>query len=156
MAHMGYANTINCYFCDVLPVMHQQLCQWAVGTYRVGTDITVPHLSIFISTIWSSLFSCTSAAQRGRPKAFRTCSFHMTEVSLLFASDVFMQLSQVWSMDEANISVIYTSMVCVMNYLNYNVTTNMFAYISSSSFIVSPLIFRCLIHFCFKLIHGEK
>ncbi|XP_028611585.1 olfactory receptor 8B8-like [Grammomys surdaster] len=135
MAHTGCmlrltfcdANTINHYFCDILPVM-QLSC---TSTYFnelvvfivVGINIIVPSITIFISYgfILSSIFHIKS--NEGRSKAFSTCSSHIIAVCLFFGSGAFMYLkpSSSSSMDQGKTSsVFYTNVVPMINPLIYS------------------------------------
>ncbi|XP_021062052.1 olfactory receptor 145-like [Mus pahari] len=135
MAHTGCmlrltfcdANTINHYFCDILPVMQLSCTSTYVNELEVfivvGINILVPSITIFISYgfILSSIFRINSS--EGRSKAFSTCSSHIIAVSLFFGSGAFMYLkpSSAGSMDEGKISsVFYTNVVPMMNPLIYS------------------------------------
>ncbi|XP_052045550.1 olfactory receptor 8B3-like [Apodemus sylvaticus] len=135
MAHTGCmlrltfcdANTINHYFCDILPVMQLSCTSTYINELEVfivvGINILVPSITIFISYgfILSSIFHINS--NEGRSKAFSTCSSHIIAVSLFFGSGAFMYLkpSSAGSMDEGKISsVFYTNVVPMMNPLIYS------------------------------------
>ncbi|XP_028611586.1 olfactory receptor 145-like [Grammomys surdaster] len=135
MAHTGCmlrltfcdANSINHYFCDILPVMQLSCTSTYVNELEVfivvGINILVPSITIFISYgfILSSIFNISS--KEGRSKAFSTCSSHIIAVSLFFGSGAFMYLkpSSAGSMDEGKISsVFYTNVVPMMNPLIYS------------------------------------
>ncbi|XP_031199206.1 olfactory receptor 8B3-like [Mastomys coucha] len=135
MAHTGCmlrltfcdANTINHYFCDILPVMQLSCTSTYVNELEVfivvGINILVPSITIFISYgfILTSIFHISS--NEGRSKAFSTCSSHIIAVSLFFGSGAFMYLkpSSAGSMDEGKISsVFYTNVVPMMNPLIYS------------------------------------
>ncbi|XP_021027397.1 olfactory receptor 145-like [Mus caroli] len=135
MAHTGCmlrltfcdANTINHYFCDILPVMQLSCTSTYVNELEVfivvGINILVPSITIFISYgfILSSIFRINS--NEGRSKAFSTCSSHIIAVSLFFGSGAFMYLkpSSAGSMNEGKISsVFYTNVVPMMNPLIYS------------------------------------
>ncbi|XP_038178329.1 olfactory receptor 8B8-like [Arvicola amphibius] len=135
MAHTGCmmrltfcdANTINHYFCDILPVMQLSCTSTYVNELVVfivvGINIIVPSITIFISygLILSSIFRINSA--EGRSKAFSTCSSHIIAVSLFFGSGAFMYLkpSSSSSMDQGKTSsVFYTNVVPMMNPLIYS------------------------------------
>ncbi|KFO19560.1 Olfactory receptor 145 [Fukomys damarensis] len=135
MAHTGCmlrltfcdANTINHYFCDILPVMQLSCSSTYVNELEVfivvGINVFVPCLTIFISYgfILYSIFHISST--EGRSKAFSTCSSHIIAVSLFFGSGAFMYLkpSSAESMDEGKISsVFYTNTVPLLNPLIYS------------------------------------
>ncbi|XP_004874502.1 olfactory receptor 8B3-like [Heterocephalus glaber] len=135
MAHTGCmlrltfcdANTINHYFCDILPVMQLSCTSTYVNELEVfivaGINVIVPTVTIFFSYMFilSSIFKISST--EGRSKAFSTCSSHIIVVSIFFGSAAFMYLkpSSAWSMDEGKISsVFYTIVVPIMNPLVYS------------------------------------
>ncbi|XP_076968081.1 olfactory receptor 8B3-like [Tamandua tetradactyla] len=136
MAHTGCmlrltfcdANTINHYFCDILPLLQLSCTSTHVNKLVVfivgGIDIFVPSVTIFTSYgfVLCSILHISSTA--GRSKAFRTCSSHILAVSLFFGSGSFMYLqpSSVQSVDEGKIfSVFYTNVVPMMNPLIYSI-----------------------------------
>ncbi|CAN0323297.1 unnamed protein product [Rangifer tarandus platyrhynchus] len=135
MAHTGCmlrltfcdANTINHYFCDILPLLQLSCTSTYINELVVfivgGINIIVPSLTIFISYgfILSSILHIKST--EGRSKAFNTCSSHIIAISLFFGSCAFMYLkpSSVGSLDERKISsVFYTNVVAMMNPLIYS------------------------------------
>ncbi|XP_004597774.4 olfactory receptor 8B3-like [Ochotona princeps] len=135
MAHTGCmlrltfcdANTINHYFCDLLPLLELSCSSTYVNEVEilivVGINIIVPSLTIFISygLILSSILQINST--EGRTKAFRTCSSHIIAVSLFFGSGAFMYLkpASAGTMNEGKISsVFYTNTVPLMNPLIYS------------------------------------
>ncbi|XP_069921462.1 olfactory receptor 8B3-like isoform X2 [Oryctolagus cuniculus] len=135
MAHTGCilrltfcdANTINHYFCDLIPLLELSCTNTYVNEVEifivVGINIIVPSLTIFLSYgfILSSILHISST--EGRSKAFSTCSSHIVAVSLFFGSGAFMYLkpSSAGSMDEGKVSsVFYTTVVPLMNPLIYS------------------------------------
>ncbi|XP_051675124.2 olfactory receptor 8B3-like isoform X1 [Oryctolagus cuniculus] len=135
MAHTGCilrltfcdANTINHYFCDLIPLLELSCTSTYVNEVEifivVGINIIVPSLTIFISYgfILSNILHIRST--EGRSKAFSTCSSHIVAVSLFFGSAAFMYLkpSSAGSMDEGKVSsVFYTTVVPLMNPLIYS------------------------------------
>ncbi|XP_052045551.1 olfactory receptor 8B3-like [Apodemus sylvaticus] len=135
MAHTGCMlrlifcdeNTINHYFCDILPLLQLSCTSTYVNELEVfvvvGINILVPSITIFISYgfILSSIFHIMS--KEGKSKAFSTCSSHIIAVSLFFGSGAFMYLkpSSAESMNEDKISsVFYTNTVPLLNPLIYS------------------------------------
>ncbi|XP_009005387.2 olfactory receptor 8B3-like [Callithrix jacchus] len=135
MAHTGCmlrltfceANTINHYFCDILPLLQLSCTSTYINELVVfivvGINIIVPTVTIFISYgfILSSILHISS--KEGRSKAFSTCSSHIIAVSVFFGSGAFMYLnpSSAGSMDERKISsVFYTNVVSMLNPLIYS------------------------------------
>ncbi|XP_059012277.1 olfactory receptor 8B8-like [Mustela lutreola] len=135
MAHIGCmlrltfcgANTVNHYYCDILPLLQLSCTSTYVNELVVfivvGIDIIVPSVTIFVSYgfILSSIL-CISSTE-GRSKAFSTCNSHIVVVSLYFGSGAFVYLkpSSVGSMGEGKISsVFYTNVVPLMNPFIYS------------------------------------
>ncbi|XP_076780821.1 olfactory receptor 8B8-like [Arvicanthis niloticus] len=120
-------NTINHYFCDILPLLQLSCTSTYVNEIELfivaGKDIIVPTVIIFTSYgfILSSILKISSTA--GMSKAFSTCSSHIIALSLFFGSCTFMYLkpSSVGSMDQGKISsVFYNIVVPLMNPLIYS------------------------------------
>ncbi|XP_052583961.1 olfactory receptor 8B3-like isoform X1 [Peromyscus californicus insignis] len=135
MAHTGCmlrltfcdANTINHYFCDILPVMQLSCTSTYVNELVVfivvGINIIVPSVTIFISYGFIVSSICHINSAEGRSKAFSTCSSHIIAVSLFFGSGAFMYLkpSSSSSMNQGKTSsVFYTNVVSMMNPLIYS------------------------------------
>ncbi|XP_003803638.1 olfactory receptor 145-like [Otolemur garnettii] len=135
MAHTGCmlrltfcdANSINHYFCDLLPMLQLSCTSTYVNEMMVfivgGINVIMPSLTIFISygCILSNIFRMSS--KEGRSKAFSTCSSHIIAVSLFFGSGAYMYLnpSSAGAMDEGKISsLFYTNVVPMMNPLIYS------------------------------------
>ncbi|XP_028611622.1 olfactory receptor 8B3-like [Grammomys surdaster] len=120
-------NTINHYFCDLLPVLQLSCTSTYVNEIELfivaGKDIIVPTAIILTSYgfILCNIFQVRST--ESRYKAFSTCSSHIFAVSLFFGSSTFMYLqpSSSGSMDEGKISsIFYTIVVPMMNPLIYS------------------------------------
>ncbi|XP_076968082.1 olfactory receptor 8B3-like [Tamandua tetradactyla] len=135
MAHTGCmlrltfcdANTINHYFCDILPVLQLSCTSTYVNELVLfivaSINIFVPSLTIFISYVFILCNILHMNSTEGRSKAFSTCSSHIIVVSLFFGSFSFMYLqpSSAGTMDEGKISsVFYTNVVPMMNPLVYS------------------------------------
>ena len=135
MAHTGCmlrltfcdANTINHYFCDILPLLELSCTSTYINELEmfivVGINIIVPSLTIFVSygLILSNILQICST--EGRSKAFSTCSSHITAVAIFYGSAAFMYLqpSSVSSMDQGKVSsVFYTIIVPMLNPLIYS------------------------------------
>ncbi|XP_076968078.1 olfactory receptor 8B3-like [Tamandua tetradactyla] len=135
MAHTGCmlrltfcdGNTINHYFCDILPVLQLSCTSTHVNELVVftvgGINIIVTCLTIFISYgfILSSILHINST--EGRSKAFGTCSSHIMAVSLFFGSTAFVYLQPSSSMSmnmRKTSSVLYTNVVPMTNPLIYS------------------------------------
>ncbi|XP_036049188.1 olfactory receptor 145-like [Onychomys torridus] len=120
-------NTINHYFCDVLPLMQLSCTSTYANEIELfivtGKDIIVPTVIIFTSYsfILSSILKIRSTESRS--KAFSTCSSHILAVCLFFGSGAFMYLkpTSAVSMDEGKFSsIFYTIVVPMMNPLIYS------------------------------------
>ncbi|XP_034349462.1 olfactory receptor 8B3-like [Arvicanthis niloticus] len=120
-------NSINHYFCDLLPLLQLSCTSTYVNEIELlivaGKDIIVPTAIILISYgfILYNIFQVRST--ESRYKAFSTCSSHIFAVSLFFGSSTFMYLqpSTAGSMDEGKISsIFYTIVVPMMNPLIYS------------------------------------
>ncbi|XP_068834397.1 olfactory receptor 8B3-like isoform X1 [Capricornis sumatraensis] len=135
MAHTGCmlrltfcdANTINHYFCDILPLFQLSCTSTYINELELfivaGINIIVPNLTIIVSygLILTNILRIRST--QGRFKAFNTCSSHIIAVSLFFGSCIFMYLkpSSAGSMNERKISsLFYTNVVAMMNPLIYS------------------------------------
>ncbi|XP_036049287.1 olfactory receptor 145-like [Onychomys torridus] len=120
-------NTINHYFCDLLPLLQLSCTSTYVNEMEllivVGKDIVVPTSIIFTSY---GFILCTILQVRStdsKYKAFSTCSSHLFAVSLFFGSSIFMYLqpSSAGSMNKEKISsIFYTILVPMMNPLIYS------------------------------------
>ncbi|ERE75228.1 olfactory receptor 145 [Cricetulus griseus] len=120
-------NTINHYFCDLLPLLQLSCTSTYVNEIElfivVGKDIVVPTSIILTSYgfILCTIFQVRST--ESKYKAFSTCSSHLFAVSLFFGSSTFMYLqpSSAGSMAEGKISsIFYTIVVPMMNPLIYS------------------------------------
>nr|XP_055162068.1 olfactory receptor 145-like [Nyctereutes procyonoides] len=135
MAHTGCmlrltfcdANTINHYFCDILPLLQLSCTSTYVNELVVfivvGVNIIVPTVTIFVSYGFILSSTLRISSTEGRSKAFSTCSSHIIAVSLFFGSGAFMYLkpSSAGSMDEGKISsLFYTNVVPLMNPFIYS------------------------------------
>ncbi|XP_055970976.1 olfactory receptor 147-like [Sorex fumeus] len=135
MIHTGFmlrltfcnANTINHYFCDILPVLQLSCTDTHINelvvVIVVGITLVVPSFTIFVSYGFIIASVLRMSSTEGRSKAFSTCSSHIVAVSLFFGSAAFMYLkpSSSMSMDQGKISsVFYTSVVPMMNPLIYS------------------------------------
>ncbi|XP_008839155.1 olfactory receptor 8B3-like [Nannospalax galili] len=120
-------NTINHYFCDLLPLLQLSCTSTYVNEMEmfiiIGKNIIIPTVTIFTSYsfILSSILHIRST--EGRFKAFSTCSSHILAVSLFFGSCTFTYLkpSSAGSVNEEKVSsVFYSIVVPMMNPLIYS------------------------------------
>ena len=134
MAHTGCmlrltfcdANSINHYFCDILPLLELSCTSTYVNELVVfivvGINIIVPSFTIFVSygLILSNILHIK--ATEVRSKAFSTCGSHIIAISLFFGSMSLVYLKpSAGCMDERSISsVFYTNVVAIMTPLFYS------------------------------------
>ncbi|XP_052045571.1 olfactory receptor 145-like [Apodemus sylvaticus] len=120
-------NTINHYFCDLLPLLQLSCTSTYVNEIELfivaGKNIIVPTVIIFTSYafILSNILKIRFIA--GRSKVFRTCSSHIIAVSLFFGSGTYMYLQPSSSayLDKGKISsIFYNIVVPMMNPLIYS------------------------------------
>ncbi|XP_076968086.1 olfactory receptor 8B3-like [Tamandua tetradactyla] len=121
------ANTINHYFCDILPLLQLSCTSTHINELMViivsGINLIVPSLTIFISYCFIIYNILHINSTESKFKAFRTCSSHIMAVSMFYGSSSFMYLqpSSAGSMDEGKFSsVFYTNVVPMMNPLIYS------------------------------------
>uniref|UniRef100_A0AAA9SAI6 Olfactory receptor n=2 Tax=Bos TaxID=9903 RepID=A0AAA9SAI6_BOVIN len=120
------ANTINHFFCDILPLLQLSCTSTYINELGMfimaGINIIVPSITIFVSygLIFSNIFHISS--MEGRSKALSTCSSHIIAVSLFFGSMSFVYLKpSAGCMDERSISsVFYTNVVAMRTPLFYS------------------------------------
>ncbi|XP_027786370.2 olfactory receptor 8G50-like [Marmota flaviventris] len=120
-------DTINHYFCDVLPLLELSCSSTFVNEVVVlcssAFNIFAPVLSILSSYIFVIASILRIRSTEGRYKAFSTCSSHISAVGLFFGSVTFMYLqpSSVNSMDQGKVSsIFYTIIVPMLNPLIYS------------------------------------
>ncbi|XP_028611605.1 olfactory receptor 145-like isoform X2 [Grammomys surdaster] len=120
-------NTINHYFCDLLPLLQLSCTSTYVNEIELfivaGKDIIVPTVIIFISYGFILFNILKIKSTESRSKAFSTCSSHMLAVSLFFGSGAFMYLkpTSALSINEGKFSsLFYTIVVPMMNPLIYS------------------------------------
>uniref|UniRef100_A0A8C6QY66 Olfactory receptor n=2 Tax=Nannospalax galili TaxID=1026970 RepID=A0A8C6QY66_NANGA len=135
MIHTGFmlrltfcdGNTINHYFCDLIPLLQLSCTSTYVNEVELfivaGKDIIVPTVIIFTSYgfILSNIFHIKSTESRS--KAFSTCSSHILAVTMFFGSSAFMYLkpSSAISMNEGKFSsIFYSTVVPMVNPLIYS------------------------------------
>ncbi|XP_072473042.1 olfactory receptor 8B8-like [Notamacropus eugenii] len=111
------ANIINHYMCDVLPLLQLSCTSTYINELVVfiivGTNVTVPSVTIFTSyaLILSNILNMSST--EGRSKAFSTCSSHIIVITLLFGSASFMYLkpSSSGTVNQDKVSTIFYTIV---------------------------------------------
>ncbi|XP_051039905.1 olfactory receptor 1052-like [Phodopus roborovskii] len=120
-------NVINHFFCDLPPLlklscsdasMNELLLLIFSGVIAITTLLTVVVSYLFI--VVAILRICSAAGKR---KAFSTCAFHLTAVTLFYGSVSFsyIQPSSQYSLEQENVvSVFYTLVVPMLNPLIYS------------------------------------
>ncbi|XP_021027725.1 olfactory receptor 145-like [Mus caroli] len=120
-------NTINHYFCDLLPLLQISCTSTYINELELfivaGKDIIIPTIIIFISYGFILFSVLKIKSTESRSKAFSTCSSHMLAVSLFFGSGAFMYLkpTSALSINKGKYSsLFYTIVVPMMNPLIYS------------------------------------
>uniref|UniRef100_A0A452GXV3 G-protein coupled receptors family 1 profile domain-containing protein n=1 Tax=Gopherus agassizii TaxID=38772 RepID=A0A452GXV3_9SAUR len=121
------SNVINCYFCDILPLI-QLSCSDAYSNEIVLCTFGTFHgiitsLEILVSYIYIISTILRIRSTGGRRKAFSTCAFHLTAVMIFCGTTVFMYVRPIssYSLDRDKIiSVFYTVVIPMLNPLIYN------------------------------------
>ena len=120
-------NVVNHYFCDLFPLFELSCSNIYINELLViflsAFNLLTPALTILASYIFilSNIFQIRS--NKGRSKAFSTCSSHLLGVAIFYGSASFMYLqpSSVSSMDQGKVSsVFYTIIVPMLNPLIYS------------------------------------
>ena len=121
------SNIISHFFCDMSSLLSLICADTRINTLLVfivaGAVLVVSSLTILISyfRILISILSIHSA--RGRHRAFSTCSSHLTAVSILYETLVFiyMRPGAVFSLDlNKVVAVFYTAVIPMLNPLIYS------------------------------------
>ncbi|XP_051476908.1 olfactory receptor 1052-like [Apus apus] len=121
------SNVINHFFCDVPPLLALSCASTYVSEMILFSLAGVIELST-ISTILVSYLFISFAILRirsaaGRQKAFSTCASHLTAVTLLYGTTIFMYLrpSSSYSLNtDKVVSVFYTVVIPMLNPLIYS------------------------------------
>ncbi|NXD87063.1 O1019 protein, partial [Halcyon senegalensis] len=121
------SNVINHFFCDVPPLLalscastyiNEMILFSLAGIIELGTISTILVSYIFIT---SAILRIRSA--EGRQKAFSTCVSHLTAVTMLYGTTIFMYLrpssSYTLNTDKV-VSVFYTVVIPMLNPLVYS------------------------------------
>ncbi|XP_010292232.1 PREDICTED: olfactory receptor 1019-like isoform X2 [Phaethon lepturus] len=121
------SNVINHFFCDVPPLLalscastyiNEMILFSLAGLIELSTISTILVSYIFIS---SAILRIRSA--EGRQKAFSTCASHLTVVTVLYGTTIFMYLrpssSHTLNNDKV-VSVFYTVVIPMLNPLIYS------------------------------------
>ncbi|XP_066488423.1 olfactory receptor 5AP2-like isoform X2 [Tiliqua scincoides] len=123
----GDSNVVDHFFCDGPPLMKlacsdtslNQILTFAFVGFNEVTTTSIVLISYFC--IFYTIFRIRS--NKGRHKAFSTCTSHLTAVGLFYGTLLFMYLrpSSSYSMEEDKIvAVFYTVVIPLMNPLIYS------------------------------------
>ncbi|XP_027703367.1 olfactory receptor 150-like [Vombatus ursinus] len=120
-------NTINHYFCDLLPLLKLSCSSTYVNEVVIMSfgafNVFFPILIIICSYVFIIASILQIQSTEGRSKAFSTCSSHIVAVGVFFGSCAFMYLqpSSSSSMDQGKVSsVFYTIIVPMLNPFIYS------------------------------------
>ncbi|XP_064019470.1 olfactory receptor 5G9-like [Pogoniulus pusillus] len=121
------SNVINHFFCDVPPLLalscastylNELILFSLAGVIELGTIST-----ILVSYLFISFAILRIRSAEGRQKAFSTCASHLTAVTLLYGTTIFMYLrpssSHSLNTDKV-ISIFYTVVIPMLNPLIYS------------------------------------
>ncbi|XP_008840220.1 olfactory receptor 5A2-like [Nannospalax galili] len=121
------SNVINHFFCDLPPVLALSCSDTftsQVVTFILGVVVgLVSALVVFISYGYIAAAVLRISSTKGRTKAFSTCASHLTAVSLLYGSGLFMYMrpSSSYSLSRDKvISVFYAVVIPMMNPIIYS------------------------------------
>ncbi|XP_006032272.1 olfactory receptor 1009-like [Alligator sinensis] len=121
------SNIINHFFCDVPPLLslscsniyiNEMILFALAGVIELSTIFT-----ILISYMFIFLTILRMHSSEGRHKAFSTCASHLTAVTLLYGTTIFMYLrpSSSYSLNtDKVVSVFYTVVIPMLNPLIYS------------------------------------
>ncbi|NXP53795.1 O1019 protein, partial [Heliornis fulica] len=121
------SNVINHFFCDVPPLLALSCASTYINEMILFSLAGIIELST-ISTILVSYFFISFAILRirsaeGRQKAFSTCASHLTAVTMLYGTTIFMYLrpSSSYSLNtDKVVSIFYTVVIPMLNPLIYS------------------------------------
>ena len=120
-------NVVNHYFCDLFPLFELSCSSIYINELLViflsAFNLLTPALTILASYIFILSNILQIHSNKGRSKAFSTCSSHLLGVAIFYGSAAFMYLqpSSVSSMDQGKVSsVFYTILVPMLNPLIYS------------------------------------
>ncbi|XP_059243820.1 olfactory receptor 5G25-like [Mustela nigripes] len=127
--HLPYCGPqiINHFFCDLLPVLSLACADTQVNQFVLfilgGSIAVVSGVIILVSYIYIVIAILRIRSAEGRRKAFSTCSSHLTAVSILYGTLLFIYVrpSSVFSLDiNKVVSVFYTAVIPMLNPLIYS------------------------------------
>ncbi|NWI70750.1 O1052 protein, partial [Todus mexicanus] len=121
------SNVINHFFCDVPPLLALSCASTYLNEMILFSMAGVIELStistILVSYIFISFAILRIRSAEGRQKAFSTCASHLTAVTVLYGTTIFMYLrpSSSYSLNtDKVVSVFYTVVIPMLNPLVYS------------------------------------
>uniref|UniRef100_A0A8D0HIY3 Olfactory receptor n=1 Tax=Sphenodon punctatus TaxID=8508 RepID=A0A8D0HIY3_SPHPU len=121
------SNVINHFFCDVPPLLALACSDTYINEMILFALAGVIELSTILTILVSYMFIFFTILRinsvDGRQKAFSTCASHLTAVTLLYGTTIFMYLrpASSYSLDtDKVISVFYTVVIPMLNPLIYS------------------------------------
>ncbi|KYO28119.1 olfactory receptor 5G9 [Alligator mississippiensis] len=121
------SNIINHFFCDVPPLLSLSCSNTYINEMILFALAGVIELSTIFTILISYMFIFLTIlrmhSSEGRHKAFSTCASHLTAVTLLYGTTIFMYLrpSSSYSLNtDKVVSVFYTVVIPMLNPLIYS------------------------------------
>uniref|UniRef100_A0A8C3T5W5 Olfactory receptor n=1 Tax=Chelydra serpentina TaxID=8475 RepID=A0A8C3T5W5_CHESE len=121
------SNIINHFFCDIPPLLALSCSDTRSNEIVMFVFTCFFTVSSFVTVLLSYVYIISTILQirstEGRRKAFSTCSFHLTAVSLLYGTQFFIYLrpTSSYSMDTDKVaSVFYMLVIPMLNPLIYS------------------------------------
>ncbi|KAM9330777.1 olfactory receptor 5V1-like [Gastrophryne carolinensis] len=122
------SHKINHYFCDIPPMLHlscsntyvNELLLFTVGGVCVGFT---PFLLILISYIFILAMILQLPSNKGKRKAFSTCTSHLTVVALFYGTAIFTYIrpSSTYSLQrDSVVSILYSVVTPSLNPIIYS------------------------------------
>ncbi|NXI65660.1 O1019 protein, partial [Anseranas semipalmata] len=126
------SSVINHFFCDVPPLLALSCANTYINEMILFSLAGIIELStistILISYIFISFAILRIRSAEGRQKAFSTCVSHLTAVTLLYGTTIFMYLrpSSSYSLNtDKMVSIFYTVVIPMLNPLIYSLRNQM-------------------------------
>ncbi|NWR60404.1 O1052 protein, partial [Bucorvus abyssinicus] len=121
------SNVINHFFCDVPPLLALSCASTYINRMILFSMAGVIELSTISAILISYIFICFAILRirsaEGRQKAFSTCASHLTVVTMLYGTTIFMYLrpSSSYSPNtDKVVSIFYTLVIPMLNPLIYS------------------------------------
>ncbi|KAM9147506.1 olfactory receptor-like protein OLF1 [Pangshura tecta] len=114
------SNIINHFFCDIPPLLALSCSDTGIKEIVMFTLACCIIVSSFLTVLLSYVYIISTILQirstEGRHKAFSTCTFHLTAVSLYFGTLLFMYLrpTSSYSMDTDKVATVFYTLVSHM------------------------------------------